>query len=110
MMIKDSFSKAMRAFIDFIREQGVVGFATGFILGGAVSDLVKALVADIVNPFVGLALGHVQGLKTTTVDVFGANVAIGDFFVVLINFIVLALVVYFVFKVLPLRALDKPKK
>ena len=27
----------MKGFLDFIREQGVVGLAVGFILGGAVS-------------------------------------------------------------------------
>jgi large conductance mechanosensitive channel len=99
----------MKSFIEFIREQGVVGFATGFILGGAVSDLVKALVADIVNPFINLALGRVQALKTATFDVFGASVAWGDFLVALINFFVLAVVVYLVFKIL-LGKLDRPKK
>jgi len=37
----------MKGFLDFIREQGVVGLAVGFILGGAVSKLVASLVADI---------------------------------------------------------------
>jgi len=36
-------------FIDFVREQGVVGLAVGFILGGAVSKVVSSLVKDIIN-------------------------------------------------------------
>ena len=40
----------MKGFLDFIREQGVVGLAVGFILGGAVSKLVTAIITDIVNP------------------------------------------------------------
>ncbi|MBI3573640.1 MscL family protein [Candidatus Kaiserbacteria bacterium] len=99
----------MKSFIEFIREQGVVGFATGFILGGAVSDLVKAFINDLVNPFIGLTLGSVQGLKTSSVGFFGAHIAWGDFAVVFINFLVLAGVVFFAFKVLQLEKLDKPK-
>lgn len=100
----------MRSFLDFIREQGVVGFATGFILGGAVSDLVKAFVTDLVNPVIGLFLGSVEGLKTRAFPLFGATIAWGDFITILINFLVLAAVVYFLFRVLGLEKLDKPKK
>lgn len=100
----------MKSFIDFIREQGVVGFATGFVLGGAVSDLVKAFINDLVNPLIGLLLGSVEGLKTRQFPILGANIAWGDFVTILINFVVLAGVVYFVFKILRLEKLDKPKK
>ena len=47
----------MRVFMDFIREQGVVGLAVGFILGGAVSKVVSSLVEDIINPILGILLG-----------------------------------------------------
>ena len=40
----------MKGFLEFVREQGVVGLATGFILGGAVSKVVTSLVTDIINP------------------------------------------------------------
>ena len=99
----------MKNFIQFIREQGVVGFATGFILGGAVSDLVKSLMADIINPILGLLLGSVQGLKTASISFFGAIITWGNFLSSLINFIVLATVVYTAFKVLRLELLDKKK-
>ncbi len=97
----------MKNFIQFIREQGVVGFATGFILGGAVSDLVKSLMADIINPVLGLLLGSVHDLKTASVDFFGATITWGNFLSSLINFIVLAIVVYTAFKILRLELLDK---
>ena len=100
----------MKSFVDFIREQGVVGFATGFILGGSVTDLVKSFINDLVNPFVGLALGSVQDLKSAYIPFFGNKIAWGDFLLSLINFIVLATVVFLVFKVLQLEKLDKPKK
>ena len=47
----------MKGFMDFIRKQGVIGLAVGFILGGAVSKVVASLVSDIINPIIGVALG-----------------------------------------------------
>ena len=99
----------MNNFIAFIREQGVVGFAIGFILGGAVSELVKSLMADVINPALGLLLGSVQDLKTASVPFFGATIMWGSFLGSLINFIVLAGVVYVLFKMLRLEKLDKKR-
>ena len=99
----------MKSFIDFIREQGVVGLAIGFILGGAVSELVKSFINDIVNPVVGLALGSVQGLKAASFSFAGATVMWGSFLSVFINFVIIAGVVFFGFKILRLEKLDKKK-
>ena len=96
----------LAGFTDFIRERGVAGFAIGFILGGAAQTLVKALMDDIVNPLVGLFLGPFHTLSAYTVGSF----KIGDFFSVLINFLLLCLVVYLIFKGLRLEKLDKPKE
>ena len=100
----------MKSFLEFIRERGVVGLAVGFILGGAVSQLVASFINDILNPLLGLVLGSVGGLKTATFSVLGANIAWGDFVTVLINFIVVAAVVFYGFKLLRLDKLDKPKE
>ena len=42
----------MKGFIAFIREQGVVGLAVGFILGGAIAKMVTSLVNDMINPLI----------------------------------------------------------
>ncbi len=99
----------MKGFLDFIREQGVVGLAVGFILGGAVSKVVSALVTDIVNPILGLALGATEGLKTASFAIGEAKILYGDLLSVIIDFIVIALVVYFGVKMIGLDKLDKPK-
>lgn len=99
----------MKGFIDFIRKQGVVGLAVGFILGGAVSKVVSAVVTDIVNPLVGLALGSVKGLESMSVDVAGARLMIGHFVGVFVDFVVIALVVYVFVHSLKLDRLDKKK-
>lgn len=100
----------MNGFIDFIRKQGVVGLAVGFILGGAVSKLVSAIVTDLVNPLLGLALGSVGGLKTASWKLGSAEIMYGNFLTILIDFIVISAVVYFGVKSLGLDKLDKPKE
>ncbi len=100
----------MKGFIDFIREQGVVGLAVGFILGGAVSKVVSALVTDIVNPLLGVILGFAGGFKTASLKIGSAEILYGDMLSVFIDFLVIASVVYFGVKVLGLDKLDKKKE
>lgn len=97
-------------FFDFIRTQGVVGFAIGFILGRAVSDLVASLVNDIINPFIGLLTGRLGDLSQMTLQISTATISYGKFLSLIINFIILAAIVYFIFKQLKIEKLDKPKK
>lgn len=93
-------------FIAFIREQGVVGLAVGFLLGGAVSKVVTALVNDIVNPLLGNFLGSAEGLRSLKLG----PVLFGDFLAVIIDFLIIAAVVYFVVKGLGLDRVDKKKE
>lgn len=97
----------MKGFMDFVRKQGVVGLAVGFILGGAVSKVVASLVADIINPVLGVALGAAGDLKAATIAVGPVTLAWGSFVSVVIDFLVIAAVVYFGVKALGLEKLDK---
>lgn len=99
----------MKGFVKFIREQGVVGLAVGFILGGAVSKLVSSLVENIINPLVGMLLGKVDladkvvHLSADTTLRWGAVVS------TLIDFVIIAGVVYFGVSALKLDKLDSEK-
>ena len=97
----------MKVFLDFIREQGVVGLAVGFILGGAVSKVVTSLVTDIINPVLGVILGGVGNLSTISLQIGSVNLMWGSFVSVLIDFLVIALVVYFGVRGIGLDKLDK---
>lgn len=97
----------MKGFLDFIREQGVIGLAVGFILGGAVSKLVSAIVTDIINPILGAFLGSLDGVKNAYLSIGSAKILYGDLLSVLIDFIIIASVVYFGVKKLGLDKLDK---
>lgn len=96
----------VKGFIEFIRRQGVVGLAVGFILGGAVSKVVAALVEDIVNPILEVALGTADGLREAALVIGGAEIKWGDFLSVLIDFLIVAAVVYLLVHLLRLDRLD----
>ncbi len=100
----------MKGFMDFVREQGVVGLAVAFILGGAISDVMKSLVGDIIDPILGLFLGNADGLREMSFSIAGADIMLGNFISVLIDFIVVAFVVYYIFKKLGLDKMDKKKE
>ena len=99
----------MKGFVKFIREQGVIGLAVGFVLGAAVAKVVAALVEDIINPIVGLLLGKTEGLRAASFHIATAEVKYGDFLSVLIDFAIVAAVVYFVVHGLRLDKLDAKK-
>ncbi len=99
----------MKNFINFIREQGVVGLAVGFILGGAVSKVVASLVTDIINPILGLLLGAAGNLKEASLLMGPVKLMWGSFVSTTIDFVVIALVVYFGVMALKIDRLDKKK-
>ena len=98
----------MKGFIDFIREKGVVGLAVGFILGGAVSKTVSSLVENIVNPLIGVILGKVD-LSDKVLTIGAVSLKYGAFISTVVDFIIIALVVYFGVNALGLNKLDKAK-
>ncbi len=92
--------------MDFIRAQGVIGLAVGFILGGAVSKVVSSLVDNIINPLVGAMLGKVA-LTDKVLAMGSVSLKYGAFISTLVDFIIIAAVVYFGVKSLGLDKLDK---
>jgi large conductance mechanosensitive channel len=91
-------------FMTFIKEQNIVGLAVGLVLGTHAGNLVNSLVNNVFMPPIGLLLGSTEGLKGWTVAIgnTGASLALGAFLNDLINFIILAFVIYLVIKLLKL--------
>lgn len=101
-------------FMDFIRTQGVIGLAVGLVLGGAVTILVKSLIDNLVMPPLGFVLGSAEGLKglELVIGKAGGKQAIlhyGVFLNDLVNFVVIAIVIYFIVHLLGFDKLDKKK-
>lgn len=94
----------VKGFMDFIRSQGVMGLAVGLVLGTAVTATVTSFINNVFMPPLGLLLGSADGLKGLTwviSDSFNGKsttIAYGAFLNDLINFLVIAFVVYLIVK------------
>ncbi len=97
-------------FFEFIREQGVVSLAVGFILGGSITKLVTALVNDIITPTIGIFIGSVKTLNDAKWIVGNAEILWGNFAATTIDFIVVAFVVYVGVKIFGIDKIDKKKE
>ncbi len=86
-----------------------MGLAVGFILGGAISKVVTSLVTDIINPLVGILLGFTADLADASFSMASSQVMWGHFLTVLIDFAIIAAVIYFGVHGLGLDRLDKPR-
>ncbi|MGC2680999.1 MAG: MscL family protein [Candidatus Nitrosopolaris sp.] len=89
-------------FVFFLKTFGVIGLAIAFIIGQAASALVNAFVKDIINPFIGLFLpsGSLDAMTIKVPNLAGSTseFKIGDLISSIINFIVIALVVFVAYK------------
>lgn len=101
----------VQEFRDFAMKGNVVDMAVGIILGAAFNKIVNSLVADIIMPPIGMALGRVEFkdlqfvLQTGTPDESGAvtgEVAVryGMFINTVIEFLIVAMSVFVVVKVM----------
>lgn len=108
--------KPLHGFMEFIREQGVVGLAVGLTMGTAVTVLVNSIVNSIVNPIIGALLPGSSSLSSKyfcldTVDGVCTNrLAWGAVLSAFISFITIAAIIYFVVRGLGLDKLDKKKE
>jgi large conductance mechanosensitive channel len=91
-------------FFDFLKTFGVIGLAIAFVIGAAASSLVTALVTDIVNPFVGLFLpaGDLAKMQVNATSVSGTTSSFryGDLTGHIIDFLIIAFIVFLAYKVL----------
>jgi large conductance mechanosensitive channel len=99
----------IQKFVLFIRTQGVIGLAVAVVLGGAVQRVVSALVNDMITPLIGLFMGKGADLKTATFTIRDSVFAWGNLVSTVIDFLIIAFVIYLLVKILHADMLDKPK-
>jgi large conductance mechanosensitive channel len=87
-------------FMAFIGKAGVIGLAIGFIMGTYIGTVVTALVQDIIMPVPGALMpgGDWRKAVVSLPIGNGMNFAVGDFVGVMINFLIVAVVVFFIAK------------
>lgn len=98
-------------FKEFVNKGNVMDLAVGVIIGGAFGKIVTALTDDIIMPIVGLVFGNIdfsarytvlgggekvtEGMSLAAAKETGANVlAWGDLVSVVLNFLILAFVIF----------------
>ena len=93
----------MKKFLDefkqFISRGNVMDMAVGIIIGGAFTGIVSSLVEDIINPLLGLfgGMNFDQYALQLTGDV---TLNYGKFITAIINFLIMALVIFLLIKVM----------
>jgi len=84
-------------FRQFIAKGNVIDLAVAVILGAAFTAIVTSLTNDIIMPLVGVVLGGVD-FATLSIQVGEATIAYGLFIQAIINFILIALVLFFMIR------------
>ena len=97
----------MQEFRDFAIKGNVVDLAVGVIIGGAFGKIVDSLVNDIIMPIIGKIFGGLDfsnmyiplngqemGMALVEAKKAGAVLAYGNFISIVINFIILAFVIF----------------
>lgn len=98
--------KIIAEFKEFISKGSVIDLAVGVIIGGAFTAIVNSLVNDLVMPFIGWLIGGInftefklalpmrEGLEEQAVIAYGA------FIQAVINFLLVALVIFILVKII----------
>ena len=84
-------------FKEFISRGNVMDMAVGIIIGGAFTAIVTSVVDDIIGPILGVITGGID-FSTWGIKVGEANIAIGGLIQAIINFLIIALVLFSVIK------------
>ncbi len=94
----------MKEFKEFISRGNVMDMAVGIIIGGAFTAIVSSLVADIITPIIGMLMGGIN-FSELAVTVGSANLTYGNFIQAIINFLLVAWVLFMIVK-----AMNKMKR
>ena len=87
----------VKEFKEFISRGNMMDLAVGFIIGAAFTAIVNSLVKDLINPLIGLFIGKID-LSNLKFAIGEATFKYGSFLNAVINFLIIALVVFFLIK------------
>ena len=95
----DKASGFFAEFKTFIARGNVMDMAVGVIIGGAFSNITTSLINDIVMPVLGIFTSSVS-FADLSVDIGPAVVTYGSFIQAVLNFLIMAFVVFCLVKAL----------
>lgn len=101
--------KIIAEFKEFINRGSVVDMAVGIMIGAAFKAIVDSLVNDIISPIVGLLAK--KDFTSLTLDVFGVHLKYGSFIMAVLNFFIIAAVLFIIIKLMnTLHSIGKKKE
>lgn len=86
----------LKEFKEFALKGNVMSMAVGIIIGGAFTAIVNSLVDDLINPLLGLLVN--MDFSELSVSVGGATFMYGNFIMAVVNFVLIALVLFMLIK------------
>ncbi|HBF75558.1 MAG TPA: large conductance mechanosensitive channel protein MscL [Lactobacillus sp.] len=89
----------LKDFKAFIARGNVVDLAVGVIIGAAFTSIVTSLTKNLINPLIGLFIGKID-LSGLVFSVGNAHFRYGQFIDSIINFLIIAFVVFLLVKVI----------
>ena len=92
-------------FKKFLFRGNLIELATAVVVGAAFTSLVDSMVADLINPLIGMIIGQ-PDLSGLTFTIRDATFSYGNFLTAVINFLIIAAVIFFLV-VKPATALMK---
>lgn len=86
-----------REFVDFLKQYGVIGLAIAVIVGGKLNALVDAVVKELLMPFIGLLIpgGDWRNLAITVGE---TKFGVGPILAALVDFVIVAFVIFLLSK------------
>ncbi|MBY0241605.1 MAG: large conductance mechanosensitive channel protein MscL [Burkholderiaceae bacterium] len=113
--------RMMQEFKDFAMKGNVVDLAVGVIVGAAFSKIVDSLVQDIIMPPIGKLIGgldfanyylplngQAMDLSLAEAKKLGAVLAYGNFLTILLNFVILAFIIFQMVRLLQKARRNEP--
>ena len=88
----------LKEFKIFIAQGNVLDLAVGIIIGAAFGKITTSLVDDIIMPLIGMAMGGID-LATLSIKVGSAVLKYGNFIQTVIDFLLVAWVVFMIVRV-----------
>ena len=88
--------KFFSEFKEFVMRGNVLDLAVGVIIGAAFQAIVTSLTSDVISPILGIFGG--MNFDQLTFEINGATICYGKFITALINFIIMAFIIFLIVK------------
>lgn len=86
----------IKEFKEFALKGNVVSMAVGIIIGGAFQSIITSLIENIISPIIGCF--NTGGFEGVSITIWKAELLVGQFVLDVVNFLIMAFVVFLIVK------------